>query len=40
MPSSRENFEAKRISFIHPRGYDYYKILRTKLHWGRGGPAR
>jgi len=28
---------AKRISFIHPRGYDYYKILRTKLHWGRGG---
>jgi NAD+ kinase len=27
---------AKRISFIHPRGYDYYKILRTKLHWGRG----
>lgn len=28
---------AKRISFIHPRGYDYYRILRTKLHWGRGG---
>jgi NAD+ kinase len=27
----------KRIRFIHPRGYDYYKILRTKLHWGRGG---
>ena len=27
---------AKRISFIHPRGYDYYKILRTKLHWGGG----
>lgn len=26
----------KRIRFIHPRGYDYYKILRTKLHWGRG----
>jgi len=26
---------ARRISFIHPRGYDYYKILRTKLHWGR-----
>lgn len=22
------------ISFIHPRGYDYYRILRTKLHWG------
>ncbi|HSN18437.1 MAG TPA: NAD(+) kinase [Gammaproteobacteria bacterium] len=26
----------KRVTFIHPRGYDYYKILRTKLHWGRG----
>ena len=25
----------KRITFIHPRGYDYYKILRSKLHWGR-----
>jgi len=25
----------RRITFIHPRGYDYYKILRTKLHWGR-----
>ncbi|HEV7164947.1 MAG TPA: NAD(+) kinase [Gammaproteobacteria bacterium] len=25
----------RRIVFIHPRGYDYYKILRTKLHWGR-----
>jgi len=27
---------AKPITFIHPRGYDYYKILRSKLHWGRG----
>lgn len=25
----------RKISFIHPHGYDYYKILRTKLHWGR-----
>ena len=25
----------RHVSFIHPRGYDYYKILRTKLHWGR-----
>lgn len=25
----------RRITFIHPRGYDYYRILRTKLHWGR-----
>lgn len=26
---------AHSIRFIHPRGYDYYKILRTKLHWGQ-----
>jgi NAD+ kinase len=25
---------ARPITFIHPRGYDYYRILRTKLHWG------
>jgi NAD+ kinase len=25
----------KRITFIHPPGYDYYEILRTKLYWGR-----
>ncbi len=25
----------RRIAFIHPRGYDYYRILRSKLHWGR-----
>lgn len=24
-----------RITFIHPPGYDYYEILRTKLYWGR-----
>jgi NAD+ kinase len=24
-----------RISLIHPPGYDYYEILRSKLHWGR-----
>ena len=23
------------ISLIHPPGYDYYAILRSKLHWGR-----
>lgn len=26
---------AQGIHFIHPRGHDYYKILRTKLHWGQ-----
>ncbi len=25
----------RRITFIHPPGHDYYRILRTKLHWGR-----
>lgn len=23
------------IELIHPRGYDYFRILREKLHWGR-----
>ncbi len=25
------------ITLLHPPGYDYYKLLRSKLHWGRGG---
>jgi NAD+ kinase len=25
----------KRLELIHPRGYDYFTILRSKLHWGR-----
>jgi len=25
----------ERVELIHPRGYDYFQILRTKLHWGR-----
>ncbi len=34
----------ERVELIHPRGYDYFQILRTKLHWGRdhhstGGTA-
>jgi len=33
-----------RITLVHPPGYDYYEILRSKLHWGldsriRGGDA-
>ncbi len=24
----------QRITLIHPPGYDYYEILRSKLHWG------
>ena len=26
----------KRLTLIHPPGYDYFHILRSKLHWGRG----
>jgi NAD+ kinase len=26
-----------KITLLHPQGYDYYRILRSKLHWGRGG---
>jgi NAD+ kinase len=25
-----------QITLLHPPGYDYYKLLRSKLHWGRG----
>lgn len=32
-----------RVTLIHPPGYDFYEILRSKLHWGRdsrfGYPA-
>jgi NAD+ kinase len=24
------------ITLLHPPGYDYYRILRSKLYWGRG----
>lgn len=26
----------QRVNLIHPTGYDYYEILRSKLKWGRG----
>jgi NAD+ kinase len=29
-----------RITLIHPPGYDYYEILRTKLNWGRDSRIR
>lgn len=32
--------DATRISLIHPPGYDYYEILRSKLHWGRDSRKR
>ena len=27
----------EQVTLLHPPGYDYYKILRSKLHWGRSG---
>jgi NAD+ kinase len=29
-----------KLHLIHPPGHDYYKILRSKLHWGRGSQER
>jgi NAD+ kinase len=26
---------AHRITLLHPPGYDYFRLLRSKLHWGR-----
>ncbi len=25
------------VTLLHPPGYDYYRLLRSKLHWGRRG---
>lgn len=25
------------VTLLHPPGFDYYRLLRSKLHWGRGG---
>jgi NAD+ kinase len=30
----------QRITLLHPAGHDYYKLLRSKLHWGRGSFER
>lgn len=29
----------RSITLLHPPGYDYYRLLRSKLHWGRGDEA-
>ena len=26
-----------QITLLHPPGYDFYRLLRSKLHWGQGG---
>ena len=27
---------AERVTLLHPAGHDYYRLLRSKLRWGRG----
>ncbi len=31
---------AEQVTLLHPPGHDYYKLLRSKLHWGRGSFER
>jgi NAD+ kinase len=28
---------AQKITLLHPHRFEYYRLLRSKLHWGRGG---
>jgi len=30
----------RRATLLHPEDYDYFRILRSKLHWGRGQHGR
>jgi NAD+ kinase len=30
----------EQVLLIHPRGHDYFRLLRSKLHWGRGSHSR
>jgi NAD+ kinase len=30
----------EKVVLIHPRGHDYFRLLRSKLHWGRGSQSR
>ncbi len=30
----------ERVTLLHPPGHDYYTLLRSKLHWGRGALGR
>jgi NAD+ kinase len=31
---------ATQVRLLHPPDYDYYRLIRSKLHWGRGEPVR
>jgi NAD+ kinase len=28
------------ITLLHPPGYDYFRLLRSKLRWGRGAEQQ
>jgi len=30
----------ERVTLLHPKGHDYFRLLRSKLHWGRGSFER
>jgi NAD+ kinase len=30
---------AESITLLHPQGHDYFRLLRSKLHWGRSGRS-
>lgn len=30
----------RKITLLHPAGFEYYRLLRSKLHWGRGAYDR
>jgi NAD+ kinase len=30
----------RKITLLHPAGFEYYRLLRSKLHWGRGAFDR
>jgi len=30
----------ERVKLLHPKGHEYYRLLRSKLHWGRGSFER
>lgn len=30
----------EQVTLLHPKGHDYYRLLRSKLHWGRGSGER
>ena len=30
---------SNNVTLLHPQDHDYFRILRSKLHWGRGVAA-